>query len=184
LISDQFADHRWGLEFGTAIEWQAKGTIEQYMSEHMHDENATPLWHYFQGVIGWVKATFPKYRKEMKGVGWGELYKQFKGKPFDTDALEKRVAKLMLDEDVERKSGIYPYVLDGDERHLNIRSFSENMKREAYERQKGVCPKCKKHCELSEMEADHIKPWHEGGKTDAANCQLLCKDDNRRKSGK
>ena len=80
------------------------------MSEHMHDENATPLWHYFQSVIAWVKATFPKYRKEMKGVGWGELYKQFKGKPFDTDALEKRVAKLMLDEDVERKSGIYPYV--------------------------------------------------------------------------
>jgi len=33
------------------------------------------------------------------------------------------------------------------------------------------------------MEDDHIKPWHEGGKTDAKNCQMLCKDDNRRKSG-
>lgn len=33
-------------------------------------------------------------------------------------------------------------------------------------------------------EIDHIKPWHEGGKTTAENCQLLCKDDNRRKSGK
>ena len=43
-----------------------------------------------------------------------------------------------------KKSGIYPYVLDGDERHLNIRAFSDNMKREAYERQKGVCVKCKK----------------------------------------
>ena len=106
----------------------------------------------------------------MKGVAWGELYNQFNGKAFDTDALEKRVAKLMLDEDVERKSGIYPYVLDGDERHLNIRTFSENMKREAYERQKGICPKCKKHFELNEMEGDHVKPWHEGGKTDAANC--------------
>jgi hypothetical protein len=28
----------------------------------------------------------------------------------------------MMDEDVEKKSGIYPYVLDGDERHLNIRT--------------------------------------------------------------
>ena len=38
--------------------------------------------------------------------------------------------------------------------------------------------------ELSEMEADHITPWHEGGKTIENNCQLLCKNDNRRKSGK
>jgi 5-methylcytosine-specific restriction endonuclease McrA len=89
----------------------------------------------------------------------------------------------MLDDDVERKPGIYPYVLDGDERHLNIRAFSGNMKREAYERQKGVCVKCKKKFPLDEMEADHIKPWHEGGKTDAKNCQMMCKDDNRRKSG-
>ena len=34
------------------------------------------------------------------------------------------------------------------------------------------------------MEAGHAKPWHEGGRTTAGNCQLLCKDDNRRKSGK
>lgn len=79
---------------------------------------------------------------------------------------------------------IYPYVLDGDERHLNIRAFSDNMKREAYEKQKGVCVKCKKKFPLEEMEADHITPWHKGGKTDAKNCQLLCVGDNRRKSDK
>ena len=77
-----------------------------------------------------------------------------------------------------------PYILDRDERHVNIRAFSDKMKREAYERQKRVCPKCKKTFDLSEMEADHIKPWREGGKTNAANCQMLCKDDNRRKSGR
>lgn len=168
----------------TAIAWESEGEIEQYMSKHQHDKNATPLWHYFQSVINWVKATFPKYRKEMKGVAWGELYNKFKDKTPDTDNLEKQVAKLMMDEDVERKSGIYSYVLDGDERHLNIRAFSDNMKREAYERQKGICVKCKKKFDISEMEGDHIKPWHEGGKTNAANCQMLCKDDNRRKSGK
>jgi excinuclease UvrABC ATPase subunit len=63
--------------------------------------------------------------------------------PAFADKLEKQVAKLMQDDDVERKSGIYSYVLDGDERHLNIRAFSDNMKREAYERQKGICVKCK-----------------------------------------
>lgn len=35
-----------------------------------------------------------------------------------------------------------------------------------------------------EMEADHITPWHEGGRTSADNCQMLCKYDNRIKSGK
>ena len=168
----------------TAIDWQSGGKIEEYMSKHQHDKNATPLWQYFQRVIAWVKATFPEYRKEMKGVDWGGLYKQFKDQPFDTDKLGKQVADLMQDDDVEKKSGIYPYVLDGDERHLNLRAFSANMKREAFERQKGVCVKCKKKFALEEMEGDHIKPWHEGGKTDAKNCQMLCKDDNRRKSGK
>ncbi|MCC7192316.1 MAG: DUF262 domain-containing protein [Phycisphaeraceae bacterium] len=170
----------------TAIEWHAGTggkTIEEYMSKHQHDKNATPLWQYFQRVIAWVKATFPEYRKEMKGVGWGPLYNQFKDEEFDTDKLEKRIAKLMMDEDVEKKSGIYPYVLDGDERHLNIRAFSPNMKREAYEKQKGKCKKCGKKFDIDDMEGDHIKPWHEGGKTDAKNCQMLCKDCNRRKSG-
>ena len=173
----------------TAIDWHAqagglRSMIEKYMGQHQHDDNATPLWQYFQRVIAWVKATFPKYRKEMKGVQWGPLYSQFKDQTLDTDKLEKLVAKLMMDEDVQRKPGIYSYVLDGDEKHLNIRAFLPNMKREAYERQKGVCVKCNKHFEFDQMEGDHIKPWHEGGKTIAENCQMLCKDDNRRKSWK
>lgn len=168
----------------TAIKWRSEGKIEEYMSKHQDDKNATSLWQYFQKVIGWVKATFPKYRREMKGVEWGHLYNQFNDKEFDTDKLEKRITELMQDDDVERKSGIYPFVLDGDERHLNIRAFPDNMKREAYERQKGVCVKCGKKFQLDEMEGDHIKPWHEGGKTNTANCQMLCKDDNRRKAGK
>ena len=61
------------------------------MSQHQHDASATPLWHYFQSVINWVKATFPKYRKEMKGVDWGGLHRQFQGTAFDTDKLEKEV---------------------------------------------------------------------------------------------
>jgi 5-methylcytosine-specific restriction endonuclease McrA len=41
----------------------------------------------------------------------------------------------------------------------------------------------KKVFDITEMEADHIKPWHEGGRTEAANCQMLCKADNRAKGG-
>jgi 5-methylcytosine-specific restriction endonuclease McrA len=89
----------------------------------------------------------------------------------------------MQDEDVTKKGGIYAYVLDGEEKHLNIRAFSDNMKSEAYERQKGDCNICHKPFEYADMEGDHIDPWHSGGKTNAANCQMLCKADNRRKSG-
>jgi hypothetical protein len=153
------------------------------MSVHQHDPNASALWIYFQAVISWVKATFPKYRKEMKGIDWGALYNQFHGNIYDAKKLESEIATLMMDEDVTKKSGIYPYVLTRDEKYLNIRAFTDNQKREAYERQKGICIKCGKHFELDEMEADHATPWHEGGKTSAENCQMLCKDDNRRKSG-
>ena len=166
-----------------AIDWLSDGEIEQYMAKHQHDNDAKPLWSYFEKVIGWVKAIFPNHRKEMKAVKWGPLYNQFKEKKLNAKRLEKEIAALMEDEEVTKQSGIYSYILDHDERHLNIRAFSDKMKRQAYEKQKGICPKCKKHFELSEMEADHITPWHEGGKTIAANCQMLCKDDNRRKSG-
>lgn len=177
----------------TAIDWHAPTegvkTIEEYMGKHQHDPNAVALWNHFRSVIDWTKATFPNYRSPMKGVAWGPLFNKFGKTVHDAARLERKIEKLMLDEDVERKAGIYPYVLDGNESHLNIRAFSPNMKREAYERQKGICPQCtgadkKKKWDLDEMEADHIKPWHEGGKTNAANCQMLCKPHNRRKGGK
>jgi hypothetical protein len=168
----------------TAINWISNGQIKQYMSDHQHDPTAIDLWNYFQSVINWVKAVFPKYRREMKGIEWGFLYNDYKDQKFDPKKLEEQVAKLMEDEDVGSKKGIYPYILTGKEKFLNIRAFSPNQKREAYERQKGICVVCKEHFEIEEMEADHITPWHLGGKTAADNCQMLCKEDNRRKSGK
>jgi hypothetical protein len=166
----------------TAISWKSEGKIKDFMSKHQFVENATGLWQYFQKVLAWTQATFPEYRREMKGVPWGYLYNKYKDEEYDTRQLELKVTKLMMDDDVERKSGIYSYVLDGDERHLNIRRFSDNMKREAYEKQKGKCKKCQKKFPIEGMEPDHIKPWSKGGKTNAANCQMLCKDDNRKKS--
>lgn len=168
----------------TAIDWISEGKIKDYMSKHQHDKDAKVLWNYFKAVIDWVKIVFTNYRKEMKGVSFGFLYNEFKDKKFDAKKLEKEIAKLMEDEDVTNKKGIYSYVLTRKEKFLNIRAFTEKQKREAYERQKIVCPVCKKKWKIEEMEADHITPWHEGGKTSAANCQMLCKDDNRRKSGR
>ena len=168
----------------TAISWINNGEVQPYMAKHQQDPNANELWLYFQNVINWVKTIFPKYNKVMKGVNWGSLYNRFKDKPIDSAAVEKQIAKLLQDDDVTKKSGVYEYILSGEEKHLSIRAFTQNMKIEAYERQQGICPHCKKHYELEEMEADHITPWHAGGKTVAENCQMLCRDCNRRKSGK
>lgn len=173
-----------------ALSWIAAKdgkVIKAYMAEHQHDANATELWQYFQLVISWVEKVFPIYRREMKGLDWGIYYNKFGQNKYDPTVFEQRIIRLIDDDDVQKVSGIYEYLLDGDERHLNIREFSDKMKRAAYERQKGICPGwyCGgKHFEIDEMEADHITPWHEGGKTVAENCQMLCKEDNRRKSGK
>jgi len=163
--------------------WINNGKIEDYMAKHQHDSNADELWEYFQNVIAWVRTTFSNYRHEMSSVQWGELYNQFKDAKLNAGKLEGEIKELMQDEDVTKKSGIYPYVLTRQEKYLNIRTFTDRMKREAYERQKGICVKCKKRFEIEEMEADHIMPWHEGGKTISENCQMLCKQDNRTKSG-
>lgn len=168
----------------TAIKWISEGEIKDYMSKHQHDQNANALWRYFQDVITWVQGTFTTKRSFMKGVEWGTLYNQFKNETFDTDKIEKETAELILDDDVTNKKGIYPYLLTRNEKHLNIRAFTPAMKQKVYEKQKGKCVQCNKEFAIKDMEADHITPWHEGGKTNEDNCQLLCKEDNRRKSGK
>ena len=167
----------------TAIDWISEGEIDQYMAKQQNKPHANELWLYFQSVINWAKTTYPNWRREMKGVSWGSLYNKHKEDELNPVLLEKRVMQFMSDEDVTNKKGIYSYLLSGNERELSIRSFSDNQKREAYERQAGICPVCAKRFKLEGMHGDHITPWHLGGKTTAANCKMLCADDNRRKSG-
>ena len=179
-----------------AITWKIGKTDDEsvrlYMAQHQHDPNANELWKYFKNVIDWVQLTFPKYRKEMKGIDWSELYNKYGNELLDSNKLEEKISKLFLDDDVTNKKGIYAYVLDGLEKHLNIRAFTKAQKLKAYERQKGICPLCvakekptaTKVWSFEEMEGDHITPWHSGGKTDDRNCQMLCKACNREKGGK
>jgi len=166
----------------TTIKWISNDSIEDYMARNQHSPNANELWLYYQRVISWIRVTFPKYRREMKGVSWGFLYNAYQDKNYDSKELEIRTVTLMMDDDITNKKGIYEYLLSGNEKHLNVRAFTESQKREAYERQNGICVVCKGHFDISEMEADHITPWVEGGKTNADNCNMLCKHDNRRKS--
>ena len=158
----------------TTINWISKGNIEVYMSNHQHDPNANEIWLYFQSVISWIKVTFPKYRKEMKGLQWGFFYNEFKDQNFDHKKLEEEISTLMQDEDVTKKSGIYEYVLTRKEKFLNIRAFTDNQKRESYERQKGICIKCGEHFELSEMKPTtlHLGTKEEKHQPKTAKCYV------------
>lgn len=168
----------------TALEWIGGGNIEQYMAEHQHAKNAAELWQYFQEVIAWVERIFPNYRSIMKGIEWGRLYNEHKNDALNAADLEKRIVELIEDDEVDSKKGIYEYLLTGDEKTLSLRAFDEKTKVKQYEQQKGICPVCKKHYEIDEMDADHITPWSKGGKTIPENCQMLCRKDNQEKSGK
>ena len=165
-----------------AAEKDGDPSIEAFMGKHQHDTDAKALWNYFQKVIKWTRTTFPKYRREMKGLPWGEYYNDHKDDALDPAALEARVAALMADEEVTKKKGIYEYLLTGEERHLSLRQFDDRDKRTAYEQQKGICPLCGKHFEYGEMHGDHIIPWSKGGKTVLENCQMLCTPCNITKS--
>lgn len=171
----------------TALRWisaREGKVIEEYMSEHQHDSNANALWLYFKSVIDWVMILFPHYRKEMKGIEWGILYNKYHQNSYDSKVLEQKIVALIDDDDVGSIKGIYEYLFDGLEKHLSLRQFDDKTKKKVYQKQQGICAKCGKHFQLEEMEADHIDPWHEGGKTVIENCQMLCKHCNRTKSGK
>ena len=98
----------------TAIDWISDGNIEVYMSNHQHDASAAPLWQFFQSVITWIETSFrpTKERKKiMKGVEWGMLYKQFKDQVFDYKAIDEEVKRLILDDDVTKRTASIPISL-------------------------------------------------------------------------
>ena len=162
--------------------------ITGYMAQHKSDSDADELWQYFQDVIHWVEKIFPVYYKSMKGLDWCHLYNLYHHKTYNSSKIAEEVKRLHEDDEVQKQKGIYEYLLSRDDdpfatKHLNLRAFSEREKLAIYSKQGGICNKCKKQFEFSEMEGDHIKPWSKGGKTVLENCQLLCKDCNRHKSG-
>lgn len=177
-----------------ALEWIAdhetrngkRQSAVGYMAEHQHDPNANNLWTYFQNVLNWAITNFDmkKFKTIMKGLDWAKFYDENSRKTLDVEAMAKRISMLMTDGEIQRKAGIIPYVLTGDERCLDLRSFPEKIKLAVWEKQKHVCPMCHKEFDYEFMEGDHIKPWCEGGRTVEENCQMLCRSCNRQKGGK
>ena len=174
-----------------ALEWMAdherrKGRQQSavgYMALHQHDPNANNLWTYFQNVLNWAITNFnmTKFKKIMKGLDWALLYDRYHGKTLNTEEIERQISVLVRDSEIQKPLGIIPYVLTGDEHYLDLRSFPDDIKMAVWERQNHICPHCGKEFDFEFMEGDHITPWCEGGRTVENNCQMLCRECNRRK---
>lgn len=70
----------------------------------------------------------------------------------------------MGDEDVTKKSGIYEYLLTGEEKKLSICSFDRWDVLAANEKQGHKCAICGEEFEFERMHVDNITPWSKGGK--------------------
>ena len=186
----------------TALQWVSKGNISGYMSQHRYDDNITELKTYFNSVIDWVSSVFLDVDSSMVGLDWGRLYETYHRNAYNPQEVSEKVQEYLADYFVKDKKGIYEYILGGcvETKLLNIRIFDEPTKKSVYAKQtsavrgtdKSNCPLCAlgsdnnhgRIWKLSEMDADHVSAWSNGGATDISNCQMLCKTHNRAKGNR
>ncbi len=186
----------------TALEWVSNGEVSKYMSAHRQDTNINELKQYFNSVLDWVSSVFTMVEKEMCGLEWGRLYREYHNQAYNPAQVAEKVKMLYADPYVNNPKGIFEYILGGclDTKLLDVRVFDVATKRNAYAVQTanaerdGVsnCPYCaighdankNKIWKPNEMDADHVTAWSKGGKTDPSNCQMLCKSHNRAKGNR
>ena len=205
-----YIDGKWDRQgvYEKIITWKINSKKDEeilaYMKNHRNDlSEAEALFEYFKNVIRWVKRLFPTYNNDMKKVDWGFLYNKFHlNNKMSSEILESEINYLRSDigkdnnSHLESSKGIYEYVLEkvnGNDKPqlLNRRTFTEKEKQKQYDKQKGVCPHCKKRYNFKEMVGDHIIPYKPipetgqiNGTTTADNLQMLCHSCNLEKSNK
>lgn len=183
-----------------ALNWVSDGQIDNYMANHRQDAGTEKeVENFFDAVIGWAESVFPEVYPEMRGLEWGRLYRKFKNNRYDPEKMKARVRELFADDAVTAKRGIFEFLLGGEEDYklLKVRVFAKKVVSKVYRKQteqakaqgKSNCPLCADGLNAnrtriyaeSEMEADHVKAWSNGGDSTEENCQMLCKTHNRSK---
>ena len=187
-----------------ALEWVSGGkeNIGAYLSKNRSKSDISEVKNHFNKVIDWAARVFIDIENEMKGLEWGRFYSTFHSINYDQKQISNQVRELFGDPYVKNRRNIFEYVLDGskDKKLLDIRVFDEVDKRVVYEKQTSLakkkntsnCSLCAvgnevnktKIYSLSDMDADHIQAWSKGGKTNIANCEMLCKTHNRSKGNR
>lgn len=168
--------------------------IKEYMAKHQHDSVMTEL-DFYHKVIDWIWETFldlDENTHTCRGVNgtphsmvvpdWGRLYYLYHDKKYDTKYLSKRLVELLKDTDIVKYSGIYEYLLTGEEnqKYLQIRSFSKEDVNKMYKYQGGIDPISGESHPIEDFEAHHLVAWVDGGKTEIGNLVLLSKDSHHK----
>lgn len=186
----------------TALDWVSDGNIDDYMAKHRQDTNIDELKNHFDTVIDWIDSIFDYTGKEVCGLDWGRLYKEYHSNSYSKAKITPRVEELLGDPQVTNNKGIFEFVLGGEADYslLNIRVFDNVTKTAVYTQQtknakdSGIsnCPLCAvgnnanktKLYKITEMDADHVAAWKNGGATDISNCEMLCISHNRAKGNR
>lgn len=186
----------------TALDWVSKGNIDEYMSRHRSDDNINELKVYFTSVIDWISSVFSDVESEMRGLPWGQLYERFHSNSYNQKNVHNKLQELYSDFYVKNRKGVYEYILGGctDTKLLDVRIFDDVTKKTVYTKQtndaknkgKSNCPLCAigndsnkaRIYKITEMDADHVTAWSNGGATDINNCTMLCKTHNRAKGNR
>lgn len=191
---------------GVALDWVSVSqgmTVDGYMAAHRQDTDIAELQDYFTSVIDWIGSVFRRPPDaEMRGLEWGRLYETHHKTGYDPSYLDRRITELRGDGAVQKKAGIYEYLLGGEKEKqlLDVRLFLEPTKKAVYEAQTAIatasgksnCPLCavgsnanfNKIWQFKDMDADHVTAWSKGGKTDISNCEMLCISHNRAKGNR
>jgi 5-methylcytosine-specific restriction endonuclease McrA len=187
-----------------ALKWVTGGneSVSEYLGRNRYKTDVSEVKNHFYTVIDWVDTLFLEVFDEMKGLDWGRLYAEYGSTPYNPKTLAEEVQKLREDEFVERRRGIWEYLLSNKTKPqlLEVRVFEKVTVASAYssqtakaiESESSNCPLCaigpsansKRIYSRKEMDADHVTPWSKGGKTDTENCQMLCVNHNRAKGNK
>lgn len=181
------------LEWISYYEWKnGKNTgedsdqrIRNYMGVHKNDNNADEVVAHYKKVIDWARDVFHKEyieQKCAKNVEWGRLYAEYGNASIDKEYVNREADRLFSDEEVKANSAVFEYVLMGcplDKKNmLSLRAFQNNEKLKLYRLQNGIDPIDGKPYPIEEMQAHHIDPWENGGKTEIENGVLISKENH------
>ncbi|MGL4617357.1 MAG: HNH endonuclease [Mycoplasmoidaceae bacterium] len=181
---------KWYVAYGKEKNNNAKKykDIQEYMYEKKDENNCLELKEFFQKVIEWIEKTFPVdiHIKKKDSVDWGKLYSKYWAKDIKYSRKEmiEKLNEFSKNNDIDIK-GAFEYFFTNDEHYLQKRFFSDEDKKDKFDKQKGACAICGKKFEnINDLQGDHIKPITKGGKTEFDNLQMLCKTCNTRKGNK
>ncbi len=194
FIVEKDSDIKRQLILEKMLKWVSLGkgkTIEEYVSQN-RENNSEEFKAEILKILKWSKETFAPESKDyydwMKKVKWAEVfYENEKKKAEDKVAVKyedipKRIKELSAMPGIDKNEGIPMFLVTGEEKYLNSRSFNKKDIINKWKEQDKKCASCGEAKDEDQIAGDHIVSWSKGGRTEYENLQVLCKRCNSSKS--